>query len=718
MVADVLVEIKVKQIDQTFTYKVPEELLDQIKIGKRVIVPFGKQTLEGFVIKIEKRSEEFKLKEILKIIDEVPILNDELLELGKYISKKTMTNLITSYQTMLPTALKAKHGFNVSKKYQKYIKLINWNYFPKNDKQKEIMDLLSTNDMLKIELQSISKSALQTLIKNMVVKEYQEEEYRINRIEEMINPDIKLSKEQAEVLKNVSETFDTFKPFLLHGVTGSGKTEVYIRLIEQVLNKGKEAIVLVPEISLTPQLVNIFHQRFGNKIAILHSGLSDGEKYDEWRKIKRKEVSIVIGARSAIFAPLTNIGIIIVDEEHTATYKQENNPKYNAIDIALTRAKYHMCPIILGSATPSIESYTRAKMGIYQLLTMKKRINNILPNVQLIDMKENLKKGYRILSKELQDSLKKCFENKEQAILLLNRRGYATTVTCHECGYKVECTNCDLPLTYHKKSNSMKCHYCSYITFKPNICPDCGSKEINQFGLGTEKLEEEVAKIFPNIKIIRMDIDTTSKKGSHDRIINDFSSKKYDLLIGTQMIAKGLDFEDVTLVGVINGDASLNIPDFRSAEKTFSLLNQVAGRAGRALKEGKVIIQGFNLNHYSIVNASTHNYEGFYKEEMEIRKVLKYPPFYNLSVIKIIGKDYNICIEESDKIYRFLSENLTKEVYILGPSSDTLPKVNNKYYIQITLKYKNTIEIIKAFKFLKEKYQKNNYVSVDFDLSA
>lgn len=718
MVADVLVEIKVKQIDQTFTYKVPEELLNQIKIGERVIVPFGKQTLEGFVIKIEKRSEEFKLKEILKIIDEDPILNDELLELGKYISKKTMTNLITSYQTMLPTALKAKHGFNVPKKYQKYIKLINWNYFPKNDKQKEIMDLLSTNDMLKIELQSISKSALQTLIKNMVVKEYEEEEYRINRIEEIINSDIKLSKEQTEVLKSVSETFGTFKPFLLHGVTGSGKTEVYIRLIEQVLNNGKEAVVLVPEISLTPQLVNIFHQRFGNKIAILHSRLSDGEKYDEWRKIKRKEISIVIGARSAIFAPLTNIGIIIVDEEHTTTYKQENNPKYNAIDIALTRAKYHMCPIILGSATPSIESYTRAKMGIYQLLSMKKRINNILPNVQLIDMKENLKKGYRILSKELQDSLKECFENKEQAILLLNRRGYATTVTCHECGYKVECTNCDLPLTYHKKSNSMKCHYCNYITFKPSICPDCGSKEINQFGLGTEKLEEEVAKNFPNIKIIRMDIDTTSKKGSHDRIINDFSSKKYDLLIGTQMIAKGLDFEDVTLVGVINGDASLNIPDFRSAERTFSLLNQVAGRAGRALKEGRVIIQGFNLNHYSILNASTHNYEGFYKEEMEIRKVLKYPPFYNLSVIKIIGKDYNICIEESDKIYRFLSENLTKEVYILGPSSDTLPKVNNKYYIQITLKYKNTIEIIKAFKFLKEKYQKNNYVSVDFDLSA
>jgi primosomal protein N'' len=718
MVADVLVEIKAKQIDQTFTYSIPDELINDVAIGKRVIVPFGGQTLEGFVLKLENRIEEFKLKEIIEIVDDEAILNDELMELGKYISKKTLTNLITSYQTMLPSALKAKHGFNVSMKYQKYIRLIDKNYYPKNEKQKEMMDMLSTNDVLKKELQSISVSILQTLIKNKVVEEYQEEEYRLNKVEELVSSKIKLTEEQQVAISSVEAYFNKFKPFLLHGVTGSGKTEVYIRLIEKVLIDKKEAIVLVPEISLTPQLVDIFHKRFGNKIAILHSRLSDGEKYDEWRKIKRKEVQIVIGARSAIFAPLTNIGLIIVDEEHTTTYKQENNPKYNAVDIALTRAKYHMCPIILGSATPSIESYTRATMGIYELLNMKKRISNMLPKVELVDMKDSLKSGHRIISKKLQEALEECFSKKEQAILLLNRRGYATTVTCHECGHKVICPNCDLPLTYHKKSNSMKCHYCNHITFKPTVCPECGSKEINQFGLGTEKLEEELSKMFPTIDIVRMDIDTTSKKGSHDQIIKSFANKEYQLLIGTQMIAKGLDFEDVTLVGVINGDASLNIPDFRSAERTYSLLNQVAGRAGRAAKMGKVIIQGFNLNHYSIINASTHNYVEFYKEEMEVRKILKYPPYYNLSIIKIVGKDYDKCLEESDKIYSFLSNKLSKNVFILGPSSDILPKVNNKFYIQITLKYKSTSEIIQVFKFLQEKYRKNSTVSVDFDLAA
>lgn len=718
MVADVLVEIKAKQLDQTFTYSIPKELLSKVEVGKRVIIPFNYQTLEGFILKIENRNEDFNLKDIIEVVDEEAILNKELMELGKYISKKTLTNLITSYQTMLPSALKAKHGFNVSKKYIKYIRLIDRNYFTKNEKQKELMDLLQTNDMLKKEIQDSYNYALQVLIKNKVVEEYQEEEYRINKVEELIKSNIKLSKEQEIVLARVSKHLNEFKPFLLQGVTGSGKTEVYIRLIEKVLKDGKEAIVLVPEISLTPQLVDIFSKRFGNKIAILHSRMNDGERYDEWRKIHRKEVSIVIGARSAVFAPLTNIGIIIVDEEHTTSYKQENNPKYHAVDLALTRAKYHTCPIVLGSATPSIESYTRATMGIYELLTMKKRISNTLPKVELIDMKDSLKNGYRILSKELIDAMNNCFDNNEQAILLLNRRGYATTVTCHECGHKIICPNCDLTLTYHKKSNSMKCHYCNYITFKPNNCPECGSKEINQFGLGTEKLEEEINSIFPNIDIVRMDIDTTSKKGSHDRIIKDFATKKYQLLIGTQMIAKGLDFEDVTLVGVINGDASLNIPDFRSAERTFSLLNQVAGRAGRAIKEGKVIIQGFNLTHYSIINASTHNYEAFYKEEMEIRKILKYPPFYNFSIIKIIGKDYDKCVYESEKIYKFLSDNLSSNVYILGPSSDILPKVNNKYYIQITLKYKNTAEIIKAFKFLQDKYRKNNIVTVDFDLTA
>lgn len=716
MLADVLVELKAKQIDQTFTYRIPEHLSDAVEVGKRVLVPFGNQKLEGFVLNKEAREESFELKDILEVIDETVILNDELMALGRYISKKTLTNLITAYQTMLPSALKAKHGFHIPKKNITYIKLINKYYFPKNDYQKEIMDILSTGDVEKKELQGISVSSLKTLLKNKVVEEYLVETYRMNHVEELAKTQYELTDEQSQVIKTVNSNKNSFHPFLLHGVTGSGKTEVYMRLIDAVLNDDKEAIVLVPEISLTPQLVDVFHRRFGNKIAILHSRLSDGEKYDEWRKIERKEVSIVIGARSAIFAPFTNLGIIIVDEEHTASYKQENNPKYHAVDVAIHRAKHHTIPIVLGSATPSIESYTRAKMGIYTLLKMIKRINNTMPTVELVDMKNNLKKGYRILSEELQNELTKCFDRGEQAIILLNRRGYSTTVTCHECGYKVSCPNCDIPLTYHKKMNAMKCHYCNFTTFKPDACPECHSKEINQFGLGTEKLEEEVKNLFPHIKTVRMDIDTTGKKGSHDQIIFAFANKKYQLLIGTQMIAKGLDFEDVTLVGVINGDASLNIPDFRSAERTYSLLSQVAGRSGRSEKAGKVIIQGFNLNHYSIINASTHNYEKFYNEELKIRKILKYPPFYNLAIIKIIGRDYEQCVEESNKIFHYLSAQLSKHITILGPSNDIIPKVNNKYYMQITLKYKSTEAVLKSIRFLQGNYRKNKDIFLDIDL--
>jgi len=333
-------------------------------------------------------------------------------------------------------------------------------------------------------------------------------------------------------------------------------------------------------------------------------------------------------------------------------------------------------------------------------------------------MRESLKRGYRIFSKELKDALEICFEKGEQAILLLNRRGYSTTVACHECGYKVICPNCEIPLTYHKKSNTMKCHYCNFTTYKPQICPECGSKQIDQFGMGTEKLEEEFKSLFPNIPTIRMDIDTTTKKGSHDKMIQAFASKKYQVLIGTQMIAKGLDFEDVTLVGVINGDASLNIPDFRSAEKTYSLLSQVSGRAGRARKNGLVIIQGFNLNHYSIECAKTHNYEKFYEEEMKVRKMLDYPPYQNLALIKIISKDYELASQESEKVCHYLSSHLLKSVAILGPTVAPLPKYNSSYYFQILLKYKNSQDVRKELEFLIEKYKKTTKISVDVDLSV
>lgn len=715
MVAQILVELKTKNVDHTFDYNVPLELENDVQVGKRVLVPFGKQTLEGFVLNINNSSEVGSLKDIIKVIDEDIILNKELLKLGEYISKKTLSTKIAAYQCMLPSALKAHKDFVVNKKYDTYIKLADKNYVGKNVKQKELIDKLLQRDYIKSELKEYEPS-INTLLKNKVLKKYLKEVYRLDEDVKIVESNIELNSEQKCAVNMVKKYKNEFKPFLLFGVTGSGKTEVYMNMIDNIIKDGKSAIVLVPEISLTPQLVNNFKNRFGKNIAVLHSGLNNGEKYDEWRKIYRNEVKIVIGARSAVFAPLNNLGIIIIDEEHTSTYKQDSTPRYNAIDVALFRGKYNNIPVVLGSATPSVESYTRAQMGIYELITLPKRINNNLPEVKLIDMASEIRKGNRVISKELQDRLNNCLNNNEQAIVLLNRRGYSTTVTCHNCGYKVICPNCDIPLTYHKKSNTMKCHYCDYTTYKPSICPKCSSKDINQFGLGTEKLEEIISKMFPNSRVIRMDVDTTSKKGSHKKIFEAFKNHEYDILIGTQMISKGLDFANVTLVGVINGDASLNIPDFRNSERTFSLLNQVAGRAGRGDKKGYVIIQGFNLNHYSIVKAKEHDYVGFYEEEMNIRKILKYPPFYNFSIIKIVGIDYEVCYNEANRICNYLRDKLN-EVTVLGPSNCFIPKINNNYYIQITLKYKKSNNLINELKFINDKYSSNKKIRIEIDIN-
>lgn len=707
MVVDVLVEIK--QIDKTFSYLVPEDLKKDIKIGKRCLVPFSNKELSGFIIDI-KNSSDYELKKIIKIIDEQPVLNDEMLELGKYISKKTLSTLTSAYQTMLPSALKAKKNSNVNKKMIFYLKKTK-EYKPQNEKEEILIEKLSIDDISLKEACEISTYAVNKLISNGIVEKYKKEVYRLKEEIIEISKSKELTEEQKNVIKKVK--LNTFKPYLLHGVTGSGKTEVYIRLIKKVLQSNKQAILLVPEISLTPQIVNTFKSRFGSDIAILHSHLSDGEKYDEWRKIERKEVSIVIGARSAIFAPFTNIGIIIIDEEHSNTYKQENNPQYSAIDVALYRSKKHNCPIILGSATPSIESYTRAKNNIYELLEMKNRVNNNMPYITLVDMKEEIKNKNLIFSKILKDKIKDRLLKQQQIIILLNRRGYTTIVTCQNCGYTDKCPRCDIPLTYHLKTKRMHCHYCNYETNKLYTCPNCKSTNIYERGMGTEKLEQELLNEF-NARIVRMDIDTTQNKNSYEKIIRDFENHKYDILVGTQMIAKGLDFPSVTLVGVINADATLRIPDFRSGERTFQLLNQVSGRAGRSSLAGEVIIQAFNIDHYSLIYSKENDYLSFYNEEMRIRKLLKYPPFYNLCLIKIQGYDNNQCEIEANKIFTYLKENI--EDTILGPSTSVIPKINNVYNYQIIIKYKDTKKIYNHLKFIIDRYRNNKIkVSIDFN---
>ena len=717
---EVLVELKAKKIDKTFTYLVPEKLKDKVKIGIRVLVPFGKQKLEGFVLNIvDKINSEYNLKEIIEIIDDQPILNQEMLELGKYLSQKTLSSLISCYQTMLPSALKAKKGFYVNKKFVSYLVLdILPDNVKFNDKQLEIINLIKTKGrILKKEATNISVSSTNTLLNKKIIKIEQSEVYRLNNNIKIQKSNIILNNEQQSVVNTVLENKNSFVPYLLHGVTGSGKTEVYMHIISKLVNDGKQAIVLVPEISLTPQMVNNFRLRFGDNVAILHSRLSDGEKYDEWRKIEKNEVSIAIGARSAIFAPFTNIGIIIIDEEHSENYKQENVPKYNAIDVAIYRAKHYKCPLVLGSATPSVESYTRAKMGIYKLLALKNRVNNKLPNVRLVDMKDEYKKGFNVLSQILTEKIVDRLEKHEQVIILLNRRGYSTVITCHSCGYIEKCPNCDIPLTYHKTSNTLRCHYCGYGSKVMTVCPKCNSHDINGLGMGTQKLQEYIEQKFETAKVVRMDVDTTTKKGSHEQIINDFKAHKFNILIGTQMIAKGLDFPLVTLVGVLNGDASLNVPDFRSGERTYQLLNQIAGRAGRGNLSGEVIIQGFNIEHYSIITACQNDYQSFYDEEMRLRKQLNYPPYYNICLIKLSGRDDKLLNSEAIKIRKYLDNNLTKKVLIFGPNFSSMPKVNNIFYMQILIKYKKMTEIMDNINYLNQNYRNNNKINLEIDLN-
>ena len=710
MYADILVEVVTKSTDKTFTYKIPDGM--NALVGMRALVPFGKRNLLGFIVKIyDKKDFDYEVKDIIEVIDEYPVLNEEMLELGKYISKKTLSPLTMAYQTMLPRALKAKEKNRIKKKMVKYVRFLETKEVT-SLKQKMILEyVLKNGEVPKSEVNNISSSALKTLIKNGVLEEIEKEVYRLDDDVILENKEYELTFEQKEVLKKIK--LGLFKPYLLHGVTGSGKTLVYIKLIENVLKQGKEAILLVPEISLTPQVVDIFRKSFGKVVAILHSGLSNGEKYDEWRKIERKEVSIVIGARSAIFAPFTNLGIIIIDEEHSSTYKQENVPRYNAIDIVLKRGKTYEIPVVLGSATPSVESYTRSKMGIYELLVMKNRVNKSLPKVYLVDMKDEFKKGNRVFSEIFKEKVNDRLKKGEQILVLLNRRGYSTVITCPECGFTHKCPNCDIPLIYHKKENMMNCHYCNYKVPRLIECPNCHSKNISALGMGTERLESLIKEEFAGANVVRMDQDTTRVKGAHKKIIDDFKSGKYNVLVGTQMIAKGLDFPLVTLVCVINGDASLNVPDFRSSERTFELLNQVAGRAGRDKLPGEVIIQGFNVSHYSIQCAMRNDYEEFYDEEMRIRKVLKYPPFYNLCLIKVSGKIYDEVFDEAKKIASYLKNNL--EDIILGPSSSSMPKVNNIYYVQIIIKFKNTKNILGSLEFIKNHYK--NKINVDIDLN-
>ena len=722
MYAKVIIEIGVKNVDKMFTYIVPDNMKEDIKVGCRVKVKFGSMVLEGFVLELTNAIDkvDYELKEIIELVDKIPILNKEMLELGKKIQEITLCSLISAYQVMLPKALKASIKTNINTKLIRYavsnrkdMELMTYIENTKYEKQREFLKKLIVKKKIKVDK---LESYLNTLEKNGLIKFIYEEDYRYKFNTNNSDTRVILNNEQEVCVNKVTNSFGISKTFLLYGVTGSGKTEVYMNIIEKAINKGMSAIMLVPEISLTPQIVERFALRFGDNIAILHSGLSDAEKYDEYRKITMGKVRIVVGARSAIFAPLTNIGVIIIDEEHTATYKQENHPRYHARDIAILRSEYHNCPIVLGSATPSLESFARAMNKNYELLVMKKRANNmVLPDVHIVDMKEEIKRGNYTFSKLLIDKINEKISKGEQVILLLNRRGYSPLIKCSKCGEVEKCPNCDISLTYHKSSDSLRCHYCNYTKKCPSKCMKCGSTDIKGIGLGTEKLEREIIDKF-KARVIRMDADTTSKKGMHEKIIKEFGLGKYDILLGTQMIAKGLDFPKVTLVGVINADMSLCVPDFRSSERTFQLLSQVSGRAGRGKYPGEVIIQTFNPNHYSIRYAKNHDYLNFYKEEMAIRKQLNYSPYYFITLVRISCKDYEEGFKHANKIKDYLEKNLSSDTILLGPTMASMFKINNIYNYQCIIKYKKDLKLKDTLINIDNIYKTNNKVNVEIDV--
>ena len=503
---------------------------------------------------------------------------------------------------------------------------------------------------------------------------------------------LELNPEQRQARDAVVSAIGSHQPpFLLQGITGSGKTEVYLQIIQGTLDMGKTAIVLVPEISLTPQMTERFIARFGEKVAILHSGLSNGEKYDEWRKVERGDAQVVVGARSAIFAPLKNLGVIIIDEEHEATYKQDSNPRYHAREVAILRAQYNQAALVLGSATPSLESRARAGKGVYQHLRLTQRANPLarIPEVQVIDFRDYI--GHNETSNftpPLLEAIQDRLAKKEQVVLMLNRRGYSSFVMCRECGTVDTCPNCDISLTLHMDTKTMNCHYCGFSKDIPQVCPNCKSHSIRYYGTGTQKAYDELAELFPQARILRMDVDTTRKKGSHQTLLEQFGKGEADILLGTQMIAKGLDFPNVTLVGVLNADTALNLPDFRSSERTFQLLTQVAGRAGRAEKAGQVLIQSYNPQHYAIRFAKDQDYEGFYTYEMGIRRQLGYPPYYFTIGITLSHKKEEEVVKRAYEVMNILRSGLSETSNILGPTPKPIARTHNLYHYQILIKYR------------------------------
>ena len=692
--AEVIINSDAIEIDRPFTYKVKEELLDIIEVGHRVKVPFGvkNKPTEAFVLglKCEGIENVKKIKYISSILDDIPILTRDDLRLIDFLRENYLCKYIDAIRTIIPSGL-SKGIKNKKKTVIVFNKELD-GMFKDKDNYVKIVNLIKekNGELTKSEIindYSLSSYSLNKLIENGYLLTEDRVVYRYNTRSYMEESKNVLNDEQRSAFNKILNSDK--KGFLLKGVTGSGKTEVYMNLVGETLKEGKSAIVLVPEISLTPQMIERFKGRFGKNVALFHSKLSQGERFDEWYRIKKGEARLVVGARSAIFLPLDNLGIIIIDEEHENTYKSEQNPKYSTKEVAKFLSEIKGCKYILGSATPSIETYYEALNGKLELVEIKNRVSNRpLPQMEIVDMREELKsRNLSLLSRSLYNEMKETLERKEQIILFLNRRGFSSFVSCRSCGYVFKCPECDLSMTYHK-NGYLICHYCGRAQREQKVCPECGSKYVKFFGAGTQRVEEEVKKYFPKARVMRMDVDTTRSKDSHENIYNAFKSGEGDILIGTQMVSKGLDFKNVTLVGVLAADISLNIPDYRSSERTYQIITQVAGRAGRGEKKGKVVIQTYTPNSLSLQYAIENNYNDLYNEEIKVRKIMNYPPFSTIFLINSISKDEGKLKEFMNKVGESLRKLLDsrEDIQILGPVPCIITKLKDNYRWQIIIK--------------------------------
>ena len=710
ILVEVFIEHPVRAVDQVFTYIHDEMLLK----GTRVQVNFNNRLLVGFVersyeinssIEEYEKSVGYKVKRIEKVIDSESLLNDELYALANYMKDITLSTTISCYQAMLPSVLKPSTT-NKEVVQEKWVRPSNIQVSLTPKQLDAYQKVIAEKEMRYSKLRELYPSIAKKLIDIGALEAFYKEKEGQLVNEELTSKPLHLTTEQQAVMDEFKKSNDSV--FLLRGVTGAGKTEVYLQLAQEVLEQNKQVLILVPEIALTPQMIERVSSRFGNRLAIYHSRLNAQQKYEQYQLVRNKKASIVVGTRSSVFLPFDNLGLVIMDEEHDSSYKQDTQPAYHCRDIAIWRGKYHHCKVLLGSATPTLESYARALKNVYHLLTLDHRINNSIPDTHIVSMKDSKQE---ILSDELRKKIQDRLEKHEQVILLLNRRGYHNIYRCRECGEPIKCPHCDLAMSYHYKENALKCHTCGSTYRMPTECPTCHSKKgFASFGFGTEKLYEVVQSTFPTARLLRMDADTTTKKDSHEKILKAFGNHEADILVGTQMIAKGLDFASVTLVGILNGDEGLARTDFRSCEVTFDLLMQASGRSGRSDKNGEVILQVFNENHYAVTCAAKQDYVSFFKNEMNFRHIGGYPP-YSYFISLTVYANYE---KKAEEIATWLKNNLKGDFKTIGVVS--LLKIKDQYRSRVLLKGKDLDEMRNAVRNLldtDENRKKNIHIDVN-----